>query len=62
MDGFIERAQNTLRGFTAWSERASDKALTFIRQLLGDQAVWHLAHDILPAVATCSDDFGLTFS
>jgi len=28
---FIERAQNTLPDFTVQSQRASDKALTFIR-------------------------------
>ena len=30
-NGFIERARNTLPDFTAQSQRASDKALTFIR-------------------------------
>ena len=30
-NGFIERARNTLPDFTAQSQRASDKALTFLR-------------------------------
>jgi len=31
-NGFIERARNTLPDFTAQSQRASDKALTFLRR------------------------------
>jgi hypothetical protein len=34
-NGFIERAQNTLADFTVQSQRASDKALTFINTWFG---------------------------